>query len=78
VAKASEAGRKSDRKGNPVIYLALALPGLLVVTALSKPLATRYVRSMGEPKAVEAPLHPEGQTINPATLIKPQNMKYVG
>ena len=34
MAKASDAGRKSDRKGNPVIYLALALPGLLAVTAL--------------------------------------------
>jgi len=67
---------KSDRKGNPVIYLALTLPGVLVAVALSSTLA-RHSHWIGQPRAIEVP---ESGTVpsNPATLIKPQNVKYIG
>ncbi len=74
MANAFEAEPKSARKGNPVIYLALALPVLLTMIAVGRTLAARYPRSAAEPTAIEAP----GLQSNPATLIKPQNVKYIG
>lgn len=74
MATASDAGQN---RGNPVIYFALALPLLLAVIAISNTLAGRYSRSVAEPKAIVAPDH-TGSQPNPATLIKPQNVRYIG
>ena len=77
MANAAEAEPQSDRKGNPVIYLALALPVALAAVGVSDILATHYSHIADQPKAVVAPAHNESQP-NPATLIKPQNVKYIG
>jgi len=65
----------SDRKGNPVIYLALTLPVVLAAVAICNTIAQRSHR-IGETRAIEIPA--SGRTTNPSTLIKPQNVKYIG
>ena len=72
-----EAGEKSGQKGNSVIYLALAVPLFLAVFAIGSTVTGRYSRSAAEPKPIGAPDH-QGSQSNPATLIKPQNVRYVG
>ncbi|HTW88936.1 MAG TPA: hypothetical protein VMD75_13115 [Candidatus Binataceae bacterium] len=71
---ASDAGQE---RANPVIYLALALPLLLGVIAISNTLTGRYSHPVAEPRAITAPGHTSGEP-NPANLIRPQNVRYVG
>jgi hypothetical protein len=74
LANVAEADQKSDRKGNPVIYIALALSGLLALSVIGRTLAASYPRALGQPTNIEAP----GIQSNPASLIKPQSVKYIG
>ena len=66
---------KSDRKGNPVIYLALAVPGLLVAIAIYQSVA-RHTQWIGASRTLEVP----ARTLpaNPANLIEAKDFKYVG
>jgi len=68
---------KSDRKGNPVIYLALAMPVALAAFAVGNTLLIRHRHATLQPSAIDVPVH-ESVPPNPNTLIKPQNVKYVG
>jgi hypothetical protein len=65
---------ESARKGNPVIYLALALPVAMAAFTVSTTLVAHHPH---QSKAIMAPTHEDSQS-NPATLIKPQNVKYIG
>lgn len=60
-----------------MIYLALALPLILGVIAISNTLTGRYSRPVAEPGAIVAPSHTGGES-NPANLIRPQNVRYIG
>lgn len=69
---------KSDRKGNAVIYLALATPVALAVFAVANTLLIRHRHAALQPTATNVPPIRESVPPNPNTLIKPQNVKYVG
>jgi hypothetical protein len=53
----------------------LTLPAVLAAVAVCSTIARRSHR-IGETRAIEIPA--PGQTTNPSTLIKPQNVKYIG
>ena len=66
---------KSERKGNPVIYLALAVPGALLAIGIYQSVA-RHTQWIGATRTMEVP----AQSIpsNPAKLIEAKDFKYVG
>ena len=68
---------KSDRKGNAVIYLALAMPVAMTAFAVGNTLLIRHRHAALQPTAIDVPAR-ESVPPNPNTLIKPQNVKYVG
>jgi len=70
-------GEKSARKGNPVIYLALALPGCLVAVAIASTVVARHRNWAAAPSAISAPNQRDSQS-NPGPLIEPKNWRYIG
>ncbi|MBF6568768.1 MAG: hypothetical protein IVW54_07830 [Candidatus Binataceae bacterium] len=66
------ANRKKN--GNPVIFIALALPAMLVVIALSNTVRALYPQPVESRKAIEQPVRQS----EPARLIPAQSMKFVG
>ncbi len=70
-------GEKPARKGNPVIYMALALPGCLLAVAIASAVVARHRNSGAGPSAISAPDQRDSQS-NPGPLIEPKNWRYIG